>query len=90
MAFSEELRNISAAHPSSHEPPYSAAGTRRVALFPGQEGIAVTCAHDGEVGARAALTGEHAIVVLDVALTQALHQRRYTVVGLCGHQQMDM
>ncbi len=33
-----------------------------------QEGFRVTCAHDGEAGAREALTGQHAIAVLDVMM----------------------
>ena len=33
-----------------------------------QEGFRVTCAHDGAAGAREALTGQHAIAVLDVMM----------------------
>ncbi len=33
-----------------------------------QEGFHVTCAHDGAAGAREALTGQHAIAVLDVMM----------------------
>ncbi len=33
-----------------------------------QEGFAVTCVHNGQEGARAALTGEYAIAILDVMM----------------------
>ncbi|MFP5392996.1 MAG: response regulator [Gammaproteobacteria bacterium] len=33
-----------------------------------QEGFRVTCAHDGATGAREALTGQHAIAILDVMM----------------------
>ena len=45
--------------------------TELVAMFSEyleQEGFRVACAHDGETGAREALTGQYAIAILDVMM----------------------